>query len=354
MPVNAPLDTSTPGTSAVDVNHWQPLSIINGVDQHGFPVAQVQKFLGAQWKAVRPCALIRDDASLLWTDPGPPPQLSGVGDAQFRSEVVDVIRRSSQLSPDDGVVIDISPGAFGNNSLGSNDGVGHVLNPVTGLPYASNPVKRGDFARVLAEFWADGPNSETPPGHWNTIANAVSDHPSVVKRLAGAGPVLDDLEWDVKLYFALNAAVHDAACAAWSLKRQYDGWRPIEAIRYMGQLGQSSDPAGPSYHPNGLPLVPDLVEVTTTASVQPGGRHAGLPVGAVAILARPAGKSHQPIQRRPVDPRHGLVSLPKKDLRHTSLPRLHLGSQHLQPRCGRGARRHNRVALFPRRNRLLH
>ena len=37
-----------------------------------------------------------------------------------------------------------------------------------------------------------------------------------------------------------NPAVHDAACAAWSLKRYYDGWRPIEAIRFMGQLGQSS------------------------------------------------------------------------------------------------------------------
>ena len=27
----------------------------------------------------------------------------------------------------------------------------------------------------LAEFWADGPKSETPPGHWNTVANEVSD-----------------------------------------------------------------------------------------------------------------------------------------------------------------------------------
>ena len=32
------------------------------------------------------------------------------------------------------------------------------------------------------------------------------------------GPELDALEWDVKLYFALNGAVHDAAVAAWGVK----------------------------------------------------------------------------------------------------------------------------------------
>src|SRR5581483_10317544 len=138
--------------------------------------------------------------------------------------------------------------AFGNNSLGANDGNGYVLNPITGQPYAANVVKRGDFGRVLAEFWADGPNSETPPGHWNVIANDVGDTPGFVKSIGGVGPVLDDLQWDVKIYFALNAAVHDAACAAWSLKRFYDGWRPIEAVRYMGQLGQSTDPAAGSYN----------------------------------------------------------------------------------------------------------
>ena len=285
--VNLPLITGLPGTIVVDVNRWQPLAITNAVDQHGFPLGPIQKFLGAQWLGVRPFTLSRTDPTLPWIDPGPPPRLNGLGDAQFRSEVVDVIRRSSQLTPDDGVVIDVSPGAFGNNSLGTNDGAGHSVNPATGLPYAPNLVKRGDFARVLAEFWADGPSSETPPGHWNVIANGVSDNPSFVKSLGGIGPVLDDLEWDVKLYFALNAAVHDAACAAWSLKRYYDGGRPIEFIRYMGQLGQSSEPASPSYHTNGLPLVPDLIELVTAATAQPGGRHAGLPIGKVVIFAWP-------------------------------------------------------------------
>src|SRR2546426_936824 len=81
-----------------------------------------------------------------WIDlAGPPPQLGGVGDAEFRSSVVEMIRKSSQLSPDDGVILDTSPTAFGNNRLGANDGTGHPVNPYTGLPYQSNLVKRGDF-----------------------------------------------------------------------------------------------------------------------------------------------------------------------------------------------------------------
>lgn len=293
--VNPPLVTGTRGTLAVDVNRWQPLIITNAVSQNNIPVDQVQKFAGAQWLMVRPFALRRDAESLPWFDPGPPPRLGREGDAQFRSEVVEVIRRSRELTPDDGVELDISPGGFGNNSLGANDGVGRPLNPVTGQPYAPNRVRRGDFARVLAEFWADGPTSETPPGHWNVLANQMSEDPTQSHRLAGTGPVLEDLEWDVKLYFTLNAALHDAACAAWSLKRYYDGWRPIEAIRYMGQLGQSSDRNGPAYHRNGLPLEADLIEVTTVDSVKAGGRHAGLPAGLVAIRTWPG---------QPADPLH--------------------------------------------------
>ena len=101
---------------------------------------------------------------------------------------------------------------------------------------------------MIAEFWADGPDSETPPGHWNTLANYVTDHPLLERRLGGEGPVLDPLEWDVKLYLALNGAVHDAAICAWGLKGHYDYVRPITAIRHMAGLGQSPDPE--------LPLLP--------------------------------------------------------------------------------------------------
>jgi hypothetical protein len=81
--------------------------------------------------------------------------------------------------------------------------------------------------------------------------------------------------------------VHDAACAAWSIKCYYDGWRPIEAIRYMGQRGQSSIESDATYDPRGLPLVPGLIEVVTGTTAAAGGRHAGLPIGSIAILAWP-------------------------------------------------------------------
>jgi hypothetical protein len=56
-------------------------------------------------------------------------------------------------------------------------------------------------------------------------------------------------------------------------------------IRYLGARGQSSDPDGPSYDPEGLPLEPRLVEVVTRESSAPGGRHEVLAdnLGEIAI-----------------------------------------------------------------------
>jgi len=189
--------------------------------------------------------------------------------------MMEVVQKSGVLSPDLAPTVDISPGAYGNNPLGSNDGTGHAVNPMTDQSYAPQVVKLGDFARVLAEFWADGPNSETPPGHWNVLANQISEHPLAAHRFQGLGEPLDRLEWDVKLYFALNAAVHDAAINCWGLKRIYDSVRPISAIRFMATLGQSSDPNAPSYDPQGLPLVAGLSELITS-STWPSGKHAGI------------------------------------------------------------------------------
>lgn len=290
--VNPPLVTALEGiddgsgNGVADINHWQRLEVANAVDQNGFPTGPIQNYLGAQWLGVRPYGLARINPNLPWIDPGPPPALGFGTNEVFRAQVVSNIVASSQLTPDDGVTIDTSPASYGNNSLLGLDGHGYPLNPATGQPYAPNIVKRGDYGRVIAEFWADGPNSETPPGHWDVIANYVSDNPLLVKRIGGAGPVVDNLEWDVKVYFALNAAVHEAACAAWAVKRFYTGWRPISAIRYMGGLGQSSDPALPSYSAKGLPIMTNLIELVTAESVA-SGRHAGLRPGKMAIHTWP-------------------------------------------------------------------
>ena len=135
----------------------------------------------------------------------------------------------------------------------------------------------GDYTRVLAEFWADGPDSETPPGHWFVILNAVSDHRELVRRLGGEGPPLDPLEWDVKTYFALGGAMHDAAIAAWGIKGWYDYIRPVSALRFMAEQGQSSDPARPSWSADGIPLSPGLIELVGADDPHAGadGAHAG-------------------------------------------------------------------------------
>jgi hypothetical protein len=285
-PVNAPLVVAEPGAPMTDPNRWQPLALAQIVAQNGLPIpGNVQRFVGPHWGHVKGFALppAADGTPI---DPGPPPRL-GETDAAFEQAAVEVIRDSSYLDPSDGVQIDIGPGALGGNTLGTNDGDGHDLNPATGEPYEPDMVLRGDYARALAQFWADGPASETPPGHWNTVANDVSDTPGFRFRIGGTGPEVDRLEWDVKLYFALNGAVHDAAVAAWGLKGSYDSVRPISMIRYMAGLGQSSDPDAPSYDPQGLPLVPGLVEVVTERSSAPGAEHAHLAGhdGEIAIRA---------------------------------------------------------------------
>lgn len=288
QPVNPPMVVASPGTVMSDPNRWQPLALSQLVAQNGLPIpGNVQRFVGPHWGHVLGFALVESPEGTP-IDPGPPPLLGDPEtDAAYKQGAVRVLRDSSYLSAGDGETIDISPRALGDSHLGTNDGDGRKTNPVTGKPYAPERVPRGDFARVLAEFWADGPESETPPGHWNTIANTVSDDPGIELQIGGEGPEVDRLEWDVKLYFALNGAVHDAAIAAWGLKGYYDSVRPISMIRYMGGKGQSSDPDGPSYDPDGLPLVPGLIEVITESSSPPGHRHEDLAghLGEIAVRA---------------------------------------------------------------------
>jgi hypothetical protein len=289
-PVNPPLVVSNSGeVEMTDPNRWQPLQLEHMISQNGIPIDDgVQQFIGPHWGHVSGFAFTDEGGEGLPVDPGDPPYLGDPSsDQAFKDSAVEVIRLSSLLDPNGAATIDISPGALGANPLGTNDGHGREVNPVTGEPYEPNLVNEGDFERALTEFWADGPKSETPPGHWNVVANAVSDSPGIEFRIRGTGPQLDRLEWDVKLYFALNGAVHDAAVAAWGAKGYYDSVRPISMIRYMGGLGQSSDPDGPSFDPDGLPIMSGLIEVISEATTAPGERHEALAghEGEIAIYA---------------------------------------------------------------------
>jgi hypothetical protein len=272
-----------PGCHATAPALWQRLVLAKAETQNGIPAnAGAQVYIGGQWGSVTPFALTRPNKGKPYLDIGSPPTAF---DDALVDAAIDVLRKTSQLDVDDDTLIDISPGAMGNNPLGSNDGHGRSKNPVTGKSYATHPIKRSDFGRVLAEFWADGPNSETPPGHWNVIANRVADDPAFARRLLGSGAVVDALTWDAHVYLAMNGALHDAAIAAWELKRKYVSARPITLIRYMAEHGQRTDPKAASYDPRGLPLIDGLSELVTLASSAPGQRHEQLAryVGEVAV-----------------------------------------------------------------------
>ena len=161
-----------------------------------------------------------------------------------------------------------------------------------------------------------------------------------------------------KLYLALNGAVHDAAIAAWGLKGHYDSARPISLIRYMGGKGQSSDPAQPAYDPEGLPLVPGLVEVITSDTTAPGQRHAALEghEGEIAVRAWQAYPEDPKADTAGVGwmPGGGVGPVPADDVRDAGVPGLRLGPQHVQPRRGRGDGGLHRERVLPGRRERLH
>ena len=289
-PINPPLDLSKNGNpDIIDPNRWQPLKILNFIDQSGNLIEGIPEFISPEWGNVLPFALSEEDLVLkvrdddiykVYHDPGVPPLLDTIGqgelDSLFKSSFSMVSIWGSHLDKDDGILWDISPNSIGNlesypenilefHSLydyfnGGDVSTGFDINPFTNQKYEEQIVPRGDYTRVLAEFWADGPDSETPPGHWFVILNEVNDDNNLVKRFEGEGEELSDLEWDIKSYFLLGGAMHDVAISAWGIKGYYDYPRPISVIRYLSEKGQSSYPDSINYNPNGIKLIDNYIE----------------------------------------------------------------------------------------------
>ena len=78
-----------------------------------------------------------------------------------------------------------------------------------------------DKQKSIAEYWANGPKSETPPGHWVLFAEYISDKHH------------HDLNKDVKMFFAMTNAMFDASISVWDAKKYFDYIRPISAIRFL-------------------------------------------------------------------------------------------------------------------------
>lgn len=312
QPFNPPIEVEEPGNpDIVDMDRWQQISLTVSIDQSGNVVSSTPPFVGPEWGGVHPFSLQATNRSTcqragfsypVYYDPGPPPGIHSQLSAEYKWTHSLVAIWGSHLDPSQGrgaELVDISPATLGNIQNypttfeehrnfydlllgGTTQNQGYAMNPVTGAPYTPQLVPLGDYARVLAEYWADGPNSVTPPGHWFDIANHVADHPMMEKRLEGAGPILGPLEWDVKIYFALGGAMHDVAVTAWGIKGCYDYVRPVSAIRAMAELGQDN-PALASYHPDGITLVPGYIELVEAGDALAGA--ANEHVGKIKLLS---------------------------------------------------------------------
>ena len=157
VPVNDPDHINDP-------NRWQPIQFSDG--QGGFVTPG---YIGPQWGNVVPFAL----SSPPQFRPGPPQQWPHGG---YVAQAEHVLQLNAQLD---------------------------------------------DRQKMIAEYWADGPHSELPPGHWTLFAEFVSRRDN------------HTFDEDVRLFFELGNAVFDAGIAVWECKRFYDSERPITAIRFL-------------------------------------------------------------------------------------------------------------------------
>lgn len=174
MPVNTP-------TSINDPNRWQPLYIPS--------TGVTQKFLTPHWGQVTPFALT---SASQFRPSGPYLYISGQQNQDYSTQVNTILSYSAGLN---------------------------------------------DTEKAIAYYWANGPHSETPPGHWALFAQVVSQQYNY------------DTSMNVKLFFALSNALLDAAIACWDCKRAYDSVRPITAVHFLdtgqqiqawGGLGQGT------------------------------------------------------------------------------------------------------------------
>jgi PAP2 superfamily len=153
--------------SSLNPNHWQQLTYFNGV------ATVTPSFVGAQWYRVTPFAMRSENEFLRFNARFGPALYPS---RTYRRQALDLIAISASLT---------------------------------------------DTQKMIAEYWANGPHTELPPGHWDLFAQFVSarDHHTV--------------DEDAKMFFALTAAIHDAGIAAWDAKRAFDSVRPVTAIPFL-------------------------------------------------------------------------------------------------------------------------
>lgn len=89
----------------------------------------------------------------------------------------------------------------------------------------------------IALFWADGPGTATPPGHWLVIAQGISRQQNL------------SLLEKARLFALLSLTVADAAIVSWDHKYYYNNWRPVTGIQHADTDGNPHTAADPSWEP---------------------------------------------------------------------------------------------------------
>ncbi|HEV7134344.1 MAG TPA: FG-GAP-like repeat-containing protein [Gaiellaceae bacterium] len=189
----------------------------------------------------------------------------------------------AQIAPNGLAGVPAKVQSFVGAGWGRVRGLGRPARLDPGRPPFGDPsgatYKQAAVAVIRATSKPGASPPDSSPLAWNAdLAVLSGTAPTAAARLRS----------DVRIDFALNGALEDAAIAVWRAKRAYQAPRPISMIRYLAFQGQSSDPHAPSFSKDGLPLVPGLVELITKASSAAGQRHAGLAAdaGRVAVLSQ--------------------------------------------------------------------
>lgn len=159
LPKNLPVPAP-----AKSISHWQPQTGSDG---------KPQTFLLPHWPLVKPFAL-RHAAEFR----APAPYNSKDNPVEFRKQAEEIYNISQALTP---------------------------------------------MQKAIAEYWADGAGTVTPPGHWCEIAQYLAD--THCKDYSEAE--------SIRLFFALSNALLDASIACWDSKRKWDAVRPVTVIREL-------------------------------------------------------------------------------------------------------------------------
>jgi RHS repeat-associated protein len=137
---------------------------------------------------------------------------------------------------------------------------------LTSAQYATDFNQVKDLGRVdsttrtseqteIAKFWADGAGTETPSGHWNTIAANAAINQGLT------------LAQEARLFALLDIGLADAGIAAWDAKYTYNFWRPVTAILGAEGDGNAATIADATWTPLvNTPPFPEYVSGHSTYS----------------------------------------------------------------------------------------